>query len=63
MQPWRDHRRVIDGLLPAYSPDFNPIGAALAKVKQALRRAGACSFDDLVAAIEAALKAVTLAIS
>ena len=54
---------MIDGLLPAYSPDFNPIGAALAKVKQALRRAGACSFDDLVAAIEAALKAVTLAIS
>ena len=45
--------------LPAYSPDFNPIEPAFAKVKQALRRAGARPFDALVAAIGEALDAVT----
>jgi transposase len=47
--------------LPAYSPDFNPIEPAFAKVKQALRRAGARSFEALVAAIGAAIDAVTAA--
>lgn len=45
--------------LPAYSPDLTPIEPAFAKVKQALRRAEARSFDDLVAAIGPALDAVT----
>ena len=45
--------------LPAYSPDYNPIEPAFAKVKQRLRRAGARSFDALVAAIGEAVDAVT----
>lgn len=45
--------------LPAYSPDLTPIEPAFAKVKQALRRAEARSFADLVAAIGPALDAVT----
>jgi transposase len=58
-------RALVEGagcrllFLPAYSPDFNPIEPAFAKVKQLLRRAGARSFDALVAAIGAALDAVT----
>jgi transposase len=45
--------------LPTYSPDFNPIEQAFAKVKQALRRAGARSWEAIVAAIGAALATVT----
>lgn len=45
--------------LPAYSPDLPPIEPAFAKVKQALRRAEARTFHDLVAAIGPALDAVT----
>jgi len=45
--------------LPAYSPDFNPIELAFAKVKPRLRRAAARSFDDLVAATGEAIDAVT----
>lgn len=58
-------RRLIEAagcrllFLPAYSPDFNPIEPAFAKVKQHLRRAQARAFDALVAAIGAALDAVT----
>ena len=37
--------------LPTYSPDFNPIEHAFAKTKQALRRAGARSFETIVAAV------------
>jgi transposase len=47
--------------LPAYSPDFNPIELAFAKLKPALRRAAARTFDDLVGATGAALAAVTAA--
>lgn len=46
-------------LLPSYSPDFNPIEQAFAKIKADLRRAEARTFDDLVAAIGAAIDAVT----
>lgn len=45
--------------LPTYSPDMNPIEHAFAKVKQALRRIGARSWDSVVAAIGAALATVT----
>ena len=45
--------------LPTYSPDFNPIEQAFAKVKQALRRVGARSWEAIVAAIGAALATVT----
>jgi transposase len=33
--------------LPAYSPDFNPIELAFAKLKEHLRRIGARTIDDL----------------
>jgi transposase len=45
--------------LPAYSPDFNPIELAYAKLKQALRRAAARTYDALVEAIGAALATIT----
>jgi len=45
--------------LPAYSPDFNPIELAFAKLKAALRRASARTADALVSAIGAALAAIT----
>ena len=45
--------------LPAYSPDFNPIELAFAKVKQALRRAKARTDDDLRAATWAAFATIT----
>ena len=38
-------------LLPAYSPDFNPIEQAFAKLKALLRKAAARTVDDLWAAI------------
>ncbi len=47
--------------LPAYSPDFNPIEFAFAKLKQALRRSAARTYDALVAAIGAALGTITAA--
>lgn len=47
--------------LPTYSSDFNPIELAFAKVKTALRRAEARSFDTVVTALGAALATVTAA--
>jgi transposase len=47
--------------LPAYSPDFNPIELAFAKVKERLRRTAARTVDALVAAIGEALDAVSAA--
>ena len=58
-------RRLVEAagcrlvFLPTYSPDFNPIEAAFAKCKQALRRAAPRSFDAVVAAVGEALAAVT----
>jgi transposase len=37
--------------LPPYSPDLNPIEQAFAKLKAHLRRIGARTYDDLIAAI------------
>lgn len=45
--------------LPAYSPDLNPIEGMFSKVKQALRRAGKRTQEELVTAIGAALDTVT----
>ena len=45
--------------LPTYSPDFNPIEEAFSKVKTLLRSAAARTHEALVAAIWAALAAVT----
>ena len=45
--------------LPTSSPDMNPIEQAFAKIKAALRRAEARTFDGVVAAAKPALAAVT----
>jgi len=45
--------------LPRYSPDFNPIEQAFAKVKTALRRAESRTFDALLAATKTAFDAIT----
>ncbi len=47
--------------LPAYSPEYNPIEEAFAKIKNLLRKAAARSKEILVEAIGAALSAVTAA--
>ena len=41
--------------LPPYSPDFNPIEMAYAKIKALLRKAAARTIDDLWDAIAAAI--------
>lgn len=46
-------------LLPAYSPDLNPIEKAWSKVKAAIRRARPRSTEELFTALGAALRAVT----
>lgn len=45
--------------LPAYSPDFNPIELAFAKLKTYLRGAAARTFDTLVGAIGVGLDQIT----
>ena len=45
--------------LPPYSPDFNPIENAFAKLKAILRKAAARTIDDLWAAIGGALPKFT----
>jgi transposase len=45
--------------LPAYSPDFNPIELAFAKIKQRLRAAAERTPDGLVAATASAIDAVS----
>lgn len=45
--------------LPAYSPDFNPIELAFAKLKSRLRAAAARSHEALEAATAAAINAIT----
>src|SRR5262245_40164331 len=46
-------------LLPAYAPDFNPIEKAWSKVKEAVRRARPRTTEELIAAVGAALRAIT----
>lgn len=45
--------------LPSYSPDFNPIEEAFAKVKNLLRKASARTKEALVEAIATSLEAVS----
>ena len=45
--------------LPPYSPDFNPIENAFAKLKALLRKAAARTIDDLWNAIAHALSGFT----
>jgi transposase len=45
--------------LPAYSPDFNPIELAFAKIKTQLRAAARRTSEDLLAATAAAIDAVS----
>ena len=58
-------RELIEGrgcellYLPFYSPDYNPIEEAFAKIKHILRRSAARTRATLVEAIEAALSAVS----
>jgi transposase len=47
--------------LPAYSPDYNPIEQACAKIENILRKASARTKETLVEAIGVALSAVTAA--
>jgi transposase len=47
--------------LPSYSPDFNPIEQAFAKIKQTLRGAAERTFAGVVATTGPALDAVTAA--
>ena len=47
--------------LPAYSPDFNPIELAFAKVKQRLRAAAERTPDGLGSATASAIDAITVA--
>jgi transposase len=46
--------------LPSYSPDFNPIEEAFAKIKDILRRAGARTKDALVHVLSEALSAISV---
>ncbi len=45
--------------LPTYSPDYNPIEEAFAKIKNFLRKAAARTKEALIEAIAAALSAIT----
>jgi transposase len=45
--------------LPSYSPDFNPIEEAFAKIKRLVRKAEARTREALVKVIGSALSAVT----
>jgi len=45
--------------LPPYSPDFNPIENAFAKLKAILKKVAARTIDDLWSAIGAAIVAFT----
>jgi transposase len=46
--------------LPAYSPDFNPIEEAFAKIKSILRQAGARTKDALIDVLSEALSAISV---
>jgi transposase len=59
-------RKIIEGrgcellYLPPYSPDYNPIEEAFAKLKSLLSKSGARSCEALVEAMGAAFDAITL---
>jgi transposase len=45
--------------LPAYSPDFNPIEMAIAKIKALLRKLARRTFDDVIEAIGRAMISIS----
>jgi transposase len=45
--------------LPPYSPDLSPIERAWSKVKELLRKGAARSWDELLSAVAAAMRAVS----
>ena len=45
--------------LPSYSPEYNPIEEAFAKINKLLRKAAARSKEALIEAIAAALSAIS----
>ena len=45
--------------LPAYSPDFNPIEMAIAKIKALLRKLARRTFEDLMEAIGQAMMSIS----
>ena len=45
--------------LPAYSPDYNPIEMAIAKIKALLRKRARRTFDDLMQAIGGAMTSIS----
>jgi transposase len=47
-------------LLPAYSPDYNPIEKAWSKVKESVRRARPQTVAELIDAVGAALQTITV---
>lgn len=59
-------RELIEGrgcqlvYMPAYSPDYNPIEEAFAKIKNLLRKAAARTKEALVEAIGSALSAISV---
>lgn len=60
VQTWLEAQGVQVVFLPPYSSDFNPIELCWAKVKAALRKAKARTFDALIDALREALHSVTL---
>ena len=50
-----EHHGCELAYLPAYSPDYNPIEEAVAKIKNLLRKGAARSKEALIEAIAAAL--------
>ena len=45
--------------VPSYSPDLNPIEQAFSKIKNILRKLGACTHEALLEEMEEALSAIT----
>ncbi|MCL1970149.1 MAG: transposase [Candidatus Bathyarchaeota archaeon] len=54
-----DEKGAYVWFLPAYSPDLNPIEFVWSKVKSALRKLKARSFEELQMALKTALGAIT----
>jgi transposase len=54
-----NRKQLGSSILPAYSPDFNPIEEAFSKIKVILKKVAARAREALIEAIGRALEAVT----